>query len=128
MRTLSFPILTRLFIIICAAPIVATCTPSPEASVDLEAMARAALAQIEGEIAIPGLEDEVEVLRDRWGVPHIYASNMDDLFFAQGFEGNHVVVIPSRNLVLVRLGLTMAYDGTWDIEEFVRRVLEAVPE
>ncbi len=27
----------------------------------------------------------VEILRDRWGIPHIYASNNADLFFAQGF-------------------------------------------
>src|SRR5437879_5245368 len=43
------------------------------------------LAQIEGEIKIAGLKEPVEVLRDRWGVPHIYAKNADDLFFAQGF-------------------------------------------
>src|SRR5438477_6201475 len=34
---------------------------------------------------LPGLKQSVEVLRDRWGVPHIYAQNQDDLFFAQGF-------------------------------------------
>ena len=34
---------------------------------------------------MPGLKAEVEVFRDEWGVPHIYAQNMDDLFFAQGF-------------------------------------------
>ncbi len=28
---------------------------------------------------------DVEILRDRWGVPHIYAKNTDDLFFAQGY-------------------------------------------
>jgi len=27
----------------------------------------------------------VEILRDRWGVPHIYAGNQHDLFFAQGW-------------------------------------------
>jgi penicillin amidase len=27
----------------------------------------------------------VEVVRDRWGVPHIYADSVDDLFFAQGY-------------------------------------------
>src|ERR1043166_4465685 len=43
------------------------------------------LAQIDGEIRIPGVKQPVEVLRDRWGVPHIYAKNADDLFFAQGF-------------------------------------------
>src|SRR5437879_3035885 len=27
----------------------------------------------------------VEILRDRWGVPHIYAATVHDLFFAQGY-------------------------------------------
>jgi penicillin amidase len=47
--------------------------------------ARGALAMIDGEKALPGLKEAVEVLRDRWGIPHIYARNSDDLFFAQGF-------------------------------------------
>jgi penicillin amidase len=51
----------------------------------LAAKAHAILAHLEGEIAVPGLKEPVEVLRDRWGVPHIYAKNQDDLFFAQGF-------------------------------------------
>jgi penicillin amidase len=46
--------------------------------------ARRALAQIEGRIAAPGLSAPVEVLRDRWGVPHIFAADAGDLFFAQG--------------------------------------------
>jgi penicillin G amidase len=46
--------------------------------------AKAVLAQLEGELALPGLHEPVEVLRDRWGVAHIYAANQDDLFFAQG--------------------------------------------
>ncbi len=36
-------------------------------------------------LSIAGLRAPVEVRRDRWGVPHIYARNQDDLFFAQGF-------------------------------------------
>ena len=32
-----------------------------------------------------GVRQPVEILVDRWGVPHIYAANADDLFFAQGF-------------------------------------------
>lgn len=43
------------------------------------------LAQIDGSIAVPGLEGRVEVVRDRWGVPHISAANVRDLFMAQGF-------------------------------------------
>src|SRR5690348_16504969 len=37
-------------------------------------------------IALPGLREPVEILVDRWGVPHIYAKNEADLFFAQGFN------------------------------------------
>ncbi len=32
-----------------------------------------------------GLAAPVRIVRDTWGVPHIYAQNEDDLFFAQGF-------------------------------------------
>jgi len=38
------------------------------------------------ELNVPGLGGPVEILRDRWGVAHIYARNEHDLFFAQGFN------------------------------------------
>lgn len=37
-------------------------------------------------ISLPGLHQTAEILVDRWGVPHIYAKNEADLFFAQGFN------------------------------------------
>lgn len=37
------------------------------------------------EVRLKGLRQPVEILRDRWGVPHIYAGTVDDLFFAQGY-------------------------------------------
>src|SRR5262249_47184467 len=37
-------------------------------------------------IAIKGLRQPAEILIDHWGVPHIYAKNEADLFFAQGFN------------------------------------------
>src|SRR5260221_13159442 len=37
------------------------------------------------ELRLQGLHESVEVITDRYGVPHIYAQNEDDLFFAQGF-------------------------------------------
>lgn len=43
------------------------------------------LAQLEGSVAVDGLEAPVEVVRDEWGVAHIYASTVHDLFFAQGY-------------------------------------------
>jgi penicillin G amidase len=36
-------------------------------------------------ITLPHLQQPVEILVDRWGVPHIYAKNEADLFYAQGF-------------------------------------------
>src|SRR6516162_8950749 len=35
---------------------------------------------------VSGLIEPVEVLRDRWGVNHIYAKNEHDLFFTQGYS------------------------------------------
>jgi penicillin G amidase len=46
---------------------------------------RRSLPQSRGELRLPGLQHNVEIIRDRWGVPHIYAANESDLFFAQGF-------------------------------------------
>ena len=34
---------------------------------------------------LDGLTDEVEVLRDKYGINHIYANNQNDLFFMQGY-------------------------------------------
>ncbi|TXT33629.1 MAG: penicillin amidase, partial [Chitinophagaceae bacterium] len=36
-------------------------------------------------LAVKGLKEKVEVLRDEWGVNHIYALNQHDLFFTQGY-------------------------------------------
>ncbi|HEX3703137.1 MAG TPA: penicillin acylase family protein [Vicinamibacterales bacterium] len=41
--------------------------------------------QLSGTIAIAGLSAPVRVVRDPWGVPHIYAESAADLFTAQGF-------------------------------------------
>jgi penicillin G amidase len=40
----------------------------------------------EQSVDISGLQDRVEIIRDNWGIPHIYASNTHDLFFAQGYS------------------------------------------
>jgi penicillin amidase len=51
----------------------------------LKELAKRSLATIAGEVTVAGLAGEVRVLRDEWGVPHIYAGSEDDLFFAQGY-------------------------------------------
>ena len=59
-------------------------TSAPSAT-DLKTLARQSLAKIDGELNLPGLKEPVEIIRDKWGVTHIYARNQDDLFFAQGY-------------------------------------------
>lgn len=44
-----------------------------------------AFPQTSGTIEVAGINDSVEVIRDSWGVPHIYASTTTDLLFAQGY-------------------------------------------
>ena len=48
-------------------------------------LVRRPFPQTEGSLRVPGLHQQVEVFRDSYGVPHIYASNEHDLFMAQGF-------------------------------------------
>ncbi|MFC0542484.1 penicillin acylase family protein [Kutzneria chonburiensis] len=37
-------------------------------------------------ITVPGLREPVQLIDDRWGVPHLFARNTADLFLAQGFN------------------------------------------
>ena len=43
------------------------------------------LATIDGEFRLLGLDQRAEVLRDSYGVPHIYAQTAHDLFYLQGY-------------------------------------------
>ena len=46
---------------------------------------RQSLPRTEGEIRLSGLGGPVEVLRDRYGIPHIFAASLEDANFALGF-------------------------------------------
>ena len=64
-------------------------------------------------------EDAMAVFNRRWkDVP-------EDAFYASGFEGQNVVIIPSMDLVIVRLGMT-ADRSAWDIGAFVTDVVQAI--
>jgi len=58
---------------------------APIARAGLTWAGRRRLPTLEGALELPGLRAPVEVLRDPWGVPHIYAERLTDLFMAQGF-------------------------------------------
>ncbi len=46
---------------------------------------RQSLAKTEGEVRLAGLGAPVEVLRDRYGIPHIFAASLEDASFALGY-------------------------------------------
>ena len=90
----------------------------------LREAAERALPPLEGRVRVPGLRDPVEVLRDRWGVPHITAGSQDDLWLAQGF------LAASERLFQLDLGWRLATgrlsevfgDLTLPLDRFVRTV------
>jgi CubicO group peptidase (beta-lactamase class C family) len=47
-----------------------------------------------------------------------------DAYFARGYQGQTIAMIPSRKLVIVRLGMT--YDDQWRMEPFIKNILEAI--
>jgi penicillin amidase len=51
----------------------------------LQGLMRRSLPALSGVVELSGLEGPVEVLRDRFGVPQVFAGNERDLFFTQGY-------------------------------------------
>jgi penicillin amidase len=116
----------------------AGCSTTPAASavaVSLEELARQSLATIQGDLAVPGLKEPVEVLRDEWGIPHIYARNTHDLFFAQGYvtaqdrlwqmemwrrwhEGRLAEIFGPKALEYDVRTRLMMFRGPWDASEW----------
>lgn len=60
------------------------------------------------------------------GVAKLFAAAPHDLFYCAGYQSQLVIIIPSRKLVLVRLGMTTK--GEWAMDEFVENVLRAIKE
>ncbi len=46
---------------------------------------RRALPQVEGTLRVQGIGGKVEIVRDRWGVPHVFAGNEKDAYFGLGW-------------------------------------------
>lgn len=107
----------------------------PALPASLEELARQSLSRIEGDLAVPGLREPVEIIRDEWGIPHIYARNADDLFFAQGYvtaqdrlwqmelwrrwhEGRLAEIFGPEALQYDARTRLMMFRGPWDASEW----------
>lgn len=122
------------FLLVPASGALVTRAAQRAAAPDLTAAAKAGLAQIDGTITLGGLKEAVEIMRDTWGVPHIYAKNTEDLFFAQGFtvaqdrmwqmemwrrngEGKQAEVLGAEYVSRDKFARLLQFRGNWD-EEF----------
>ncbi len=77
-----------------------------------------------GRLALKGLHGRVEIIRDRWGVPHIYASNLRDLFFAVGYaqaQDRLWQMDFNRRLACGALSEVLG-EATLDIDRMTRRI------
>jgi penicillin amidase len=68
MASLNLPAMRSFFFFATTAFIISSCSISTEPKHE-----------------ISGLKEPVEIIRDQWGINHIYAENQHDLFFAQGY-------------------------------------------
>nr|MDO8116590.1 penicillin acylase family protein [Candidatus Sigynarchaeota archaeon] len=48
-------------------------------------IAKSAFPPDEGTTVLRGLNDDVEVCWDTWGIPHVYATSAVDAWFIQGY-------------------------------------------
>jgi penicillin amidase len=126
---------TTLIVVIAVASAAAMAFNRGSQPASLGHLASRALARIDGEMKVPGLRADVRVIRDEWGVPHIYANSDTDLFFAQGFvaaqdrlwqmemwrrtaEGRLAEVLGQAAVGRDRQARLLKYRGRFDAEDF----------
>jgi acyl-homoserine lactone acylase PvdQ len=110
-------------------------SPGSPAPASLDELARQSLATIDGSLKVPGLKQPVEIIRDEQGIPHIFAQNDDDLFFAQGYvmaqdrlwqldmwrrwhEGRLAEIFGPKAFDYDARARLMMFRGPWDAKEW----------
>ncbi len=85
---------------------------------------RRPLPRLDGEVRLQGLQGPVEVVRDRWGIPHVSALGEPDAFFAQGYchaQDRLWQMELGRRLARGRLAELLGSD-LLDVDRFMRRL------
>ncbi len=52
---------------------------------ELLKIAKNAFPAVSGSEKVKGIQEDVEILWDKWGIPHIYANSLNDAYYTQGF-------------------------------------------
>ena len=95
------------------------------------------LPRYEGEIQLDGLTSSVDVFFDEWAVPHVFARNEDDLFYAAGYLAARerlfqlsTVALGVRGELASALGddflSTDIYLRTWRIHDTAKKMVAAM--
>ena len=82
------------------------------------------LPRVRGRLGVTGLAAEVTVGRDRWGVPHVNATSMEDAAFAVGVvhaQDRLWQMEVTRRVATGRISELIGSDGV-NIDRFIRRV------
>ena len=82
------------------------------------------LPRVRGRLGVSGIAAEVTVGRDRWGVPHVNATSMEDAAFAVGVvhaQDRLWQMEVSRRVATGRISELIGTDGV-NIDRFIRRV------
>ncbi|MFZ2034953.1 MAG: penicillin acylase family protein [Candidatus Dormiibacterota bacterium] len=82
------------------------------------------LPRVRGRLGFPGLMVEVTVGRDRWGVPHVIATSMEDAAFAMGVvhaQDRLWQMEVTRRVATGRISELIGAEGV-NIDRFIRRV------
>ncbi|MGI9145080.1 MAG: penicillin acylase family protein [Chloroflexota bacterium] len=85
---------------------------------------RRPLPQLDGEVRVAGLHARVEIVRDRWGIPHISARDPLEAFFGQGFchaQDRLWQMELARRFASGRLAEVFGKDAL-DMDRFLRRL------
>ena len=85
---------------------------------------RKGLPRVDGTVQVPGISAAVEIIRDTDGIPHIFASSVEDVAFGQGFvhaQDRLWQMELSRRIGAGRLS-EFAGKAAIDADRFLRRV------
>jgi len=85
---------------------------------------RRPLPSLDGDMRLKGLTGPVEIVRDRWGIPHISAREPLDAYFGQGFchaQDRLWQMELTRRLASGRLSEVFGKEAL-DVDRFQRRV------